>query len=70
MVTKQDFLEMEARTMTKREILSVAKGWLSTLCCWEAAVHTLDYSWKKMDVKLMMMFVKATNSVTRVSISS
>ena len=40
---------------TKREISSVAEGWLSTLCCWEAAVHTLDYSWKKMDVMLMMM---------------
>ena len=21
---------------------SVAKGWLATLCCWEAAVHTID----------------------------
>ena len=34
---------------------SVAKGWLSTLSCWEAAVHTHDQSWKKMDVKMMMM---------------
>ena len=25
--------------------------------CWEAAVHTLDLSWKKMDVKLMMMMM-------------
>ena len=33
------------------------KGWLSTLCCWEAAVHALDLSWKKMDVKLMMMMM-------------
>ena len=28
-----------------------AKGWLSTLCCLEAAVHTIDWSWKKMPVK-------------------
>ena len=28
--------------MTNWEISSVAKGWLSTLCCWKAAVHTLD----------------------------
>ena len=36
MVTKWDFLEMEATVaMTKREIPRVAKGWLST-------VHTLD----------------------------
>ena len=43
MVTKRDFLEMEASLfMTKREIQSVANGWLSTLCCWEAAINTLD----------------------------
>ena len=24
---------------------------------WKAAVHTLDLSWKKMDVKLMMMMM-------------
>ena len=29
-------------TVTNWAIPSVAKGWLSTLCCWEAAVHTLD----------------------------
>ena len=29
--------------MTKQEIPSVSKGWLSTnLSCWEAAVYTLD----------------------------
>ena len=43
--------------MTKREIPSVTKGWLSTLCCWVAAVHTPYPSLilEKMDVKLMMM---------------
>ena len=44
-------------TMTTQEIPSVAKGWLSTLCCWEAAVYTLYWTWKKMDVKLMMMMM-------------
>ena len=34
---------------------NVAKGGMSALCCWEAAVHTHDLLWKKMDVKLMMM---------------
>ena len=38
-----------------------AKGWLSTLCCWEAAVHTLGFhileKMDKMDVKMMMMIV-------------
>ena len=38
-------------------ILAATKGWLSTLCCWEAAVHTHDQSWKKMDVKMMMMIL-------------
>ena len=33
------------------------KGWLSTLCCWEAAVHIVDYSRNKMDVKLMLMII-------------
>ena len=28
--------------ITKQEIPSVAKGWLFILCCWEAAIHTLD----------------------------
>ena len=64
MVTKQDFLEMEA-SLTKREILSVAKGWLSTVCCWEADAHTLDLSWKKMDVKLMMMMMMMRCSSNR-----
>ena len=32
-----------------------SEGWLSTLCCWEAAVHILDKSMKKMDVKVMMI---------------
>ena len=31
-----------------------AKGWLSTICCWEAVIHTLDYSWTKMNAKMMM----------------
>ena len=26
-------------------------------CCWEAVVHTLDLSWKKIDVKLIMMMM-------------
>ena len=42
LVTKQDFLENGSVAMTKREILIVAKDWLSTLCCWEVVVHTLD----------------------------
>ena len=57
MVTKRDFLEMEASLWLNWKSQNVAKGWLSTLCCWEAAVHTLDLSWKKMDVKLMMMMM-------------
>ena len=43
MVIKQDFLENWSVTMTKREIRKterVDKGWLSTLCCWEAVVRT------------------------------
>ena len=54
---EQDFLEMEASLWLNE------KSWVSLkvdclpLCCWEAAVHTLDWSWKKMDVKLMMMLV-------------
>ena len=43
-VTERDFLEMEACAINKREIPSVATGSLSTLCCWEAVVHTLDES--------------------------
>ena len=31
---------------------SVTKGYFSTLCCWEAVVHTLDQSWNKMKVKI------------------
>ena len=38
-------------------MVTVAEGRLSTLCCWEAAVHTFDESWKNMDVKLMMMMM-------------
>ena len=57
MVTKRDFLKMEASLWLNGKSQNVAKGWLSTLCCWEAAVHTLDLSWKKMDVKLMMMMM-------------
>ena len=40
MVTKQDFLEMQA-SLWLNEKSWVAKSWLSTLCCCEAAVHTL-----------------------------
>ena len=57
MVTKRDFLEMEASLWLNGKSQNVAKGWLPTKCCWEAAVHTLDLSWKKMDVKLMMMMM-------------
>ena len=42
LVTKQDFLKMESSLWLNKKFLSVAKGWLPTLCCWEAAVHTLD----------------------------
>ena len=49
MVTERDFSQNGSITMTKREIPSVAEGWLlSTLCCWEAAVYTLEKSWKKL----------------------
>ena len=30
---------------------------LKVKCSWEAAVHSLDWSWKKMDVKMMMMMM-------------
>ena len=33
---------------------SVAKGWLSTLCWWEAAIHTNDYSWKNVNMVIMI----------------
>ena len=52
MVTWCCFLEME-----KSQNGSVAGGWLSTLWCWEAAVHTHDWSWKKIDVKMMKMMI-------------
>ena len=44
MVTKRDFLEMEASVWLNEKSWngSVTKGWLSALCCWEAAVHTHD----------------------------
>ena len=42
MVTKWDFLEMEESLWLNEKSQSVAKGWLSTLCCWEAADHTFD----------------------------
>ena len=38
--------------------INVAKGWLSTSCSWDAAFHTHDLSWKKMDVEMMMMMNK------------
>ena len=57
MVTKWDFLEMEASLWLNGRSQDVAKGWLSTKCCWEAAVHTLDLSWRRLDVKLMMMMM-------------
>ena len=57
MVTERDFLEMEASLWLNERSQNVARGWLSTYCCWEAAVHTLDWSWKKVDVKLMMMMM-------------
>ena len=37
------------------------KSWLSCLpliCWWEAAIHALDWSWKKMDVKMMMIMMR------------
>ena len=51
------FSQKESVTMTKREIQIVAIGYLSTVCCCEVAIHTLDKSWKKMDLKLMMMML-------------
>ena len=44
MVTKRDFLEMEASLSlnVKSRNGSVAGGMLSTLCCLEAPVHTFD----------------------------
>ena len=36
MVTDWDFLKMEASLWLNEKSLSVAKGWFSTLCCWEA----------------------------------
>ena len=42
MVTKWDFLEMEASLNNKSWNESVANFWLSTLSCSEAAVHTHD----------------------------
>ena len=61
MVTEQDSLEMKASLWLNKKSWngSVAKEWLSTLCCWEAAVYTHDLSWKKMDIKLMMMMIKS-----------
>ena len=47
MVTKWDFLEMEASLWLNGRSQNVAKGCLSTECCWEAAVHTLDLSWRE-----------------------
>ena len=57
MVTEWDFLGMEASLWLNKKSQngSVTKGWLSTLCCWEEVVaHTLNISWKKIDVKMMM----------------
>ena len=53
---------MEASLWLNGKSQNVAKGWLSIYCCWEAAVHTLDLSWKKMDVKLMMMMMNPIHS--------
>ena len=50
--------------MTKQEIPNVAKSWMSTSCCWEAAVRILDQSWRKMDVKLMMMTIMMMMTMT------
>ena len=63
MVTKQYLLEMEASLWLNKRSQNVAKGWLSTWCCWEAAIHTLDWSWKKVDIKLMMMMMMTEERV-------
>ena len=47
MVTKWDYLEIEGLEAPlwlneKSKIESVAEGWLTILCCWEAAVYTHD----------------------------
>ena len=44
MVTERDFLEMEVSLWLykKSQNRSVAGGWLSILCCSEAAVRTID----------------------------
>ena len=57
MVTKRVFLEKTEVFLGRSQNESVTKNLLSTLCCWEAAVHTLDKSWKKMDVKKIMMIL-------------
>ena len=43
--------------MTKREI----SKWKCHLYYWEAAVQTLDKSWKRMDVKIMMMYQRLSS---------
>ena len=64
-MAKRDLLEMEASLyMTTREIPSVAKGWLYTLCCWEAVVHTLDWSFKKVGVLKLMIMMMNTDYFT------
>ena len=68
MVTKQDFLEMEASQWLNKKSQnrsSIAKGWSYTLCCWEAAVRILDSFWKNVDVEMMMMmkFVGNCNQI-------
>ena len=49
---------------------SAAEGWLSTLCCWEAAVHTLDLSWKKMSIIKRMISFKVIPLFIRMGASS
>ena len=43
MVTISDFLKNGSQGLIgKFRIGSVAQGWLFTMCCWEAAAHTID----------------------------
>ena len=46
-----------ASVTNKLVTINLVGSWLSTLCCWEAAAHTNDYSWKKIDVKMIMMMM-------------
>ena len=45
----------------QHDVIIVHEKWMGvsiySIFCWEVAIHTLDLSWKKMDVKLKMMMM-------------